>query len=56
MADLKKKLLISDDKLKTINDFFLKEDNPLIDDLLAVVEKYGGVEEINKKATRWERK
>ncbi len=50
MVDLKKKLLISDDKLKTINDFFLKEDNPVIDDLLAVVEKYGGVEEINKKA------
>ncbi len=50
MADLKKKLLISDDKLKTINDFFLKEDNPLINDLLAVVEKYGGVDEINKKA------
>jgi len=50
LADLKKKLLISDDKLKTINDYFLKENNPLIDDLLAVVEKYGGVEEINKKA------
>lgn len=50
MTDIRKKLLISDDKLKAINDFFLKKNNPLIDDLLAVVEKYGGVEEINKKA------
>ena len=50
MADVKKKLLISDDKLKAINDFFLKENNPLIDDLLAVIDKYGGVDEINKKA------
>jgi hypothetical protein len=29
----------------------LKDDNPLIDDFFAVVEKYGGVAEINKKAT-----
>ncbi|MBN1328343.1 MAG: hypothetical protein JXA54_02610 [Candidatus Heimdallarchaeota archaeon] len=28
----------------------MKENNPLIDDLLAIVDKYGGVETINKKA------
>jgi hypothetical protein len=50
LADIKKKLLISEDKLKAINDFFMKENNPVIDDLLAIVEKYGGVDEINKKA------
>ena len=50
LTDIKKKLLISEDKLKAINDFFVKENNPVIDDLLAVVEKYGGVDEINKKA------
>ncbi len=50
LTDIKKKLLIPDDRLKTINDFLIKENNPLIDDLIAVVEKYGGVDEINKKA------
>jgi len=50
LTDIKKKLLIPEDRLKVINDFFLKENNPLVDDLLAIVEKYGGVEEINKKA------
>jgi len=50
LTDIKKNLLISNDKLKAINDFFLKEDNPVIDDLLAIVDKYGGVDEINKKA------
>ncbi|MHA1211881.1 MAG: hypothetical protein ACTSSH_05410 [Candidatus Heimdallarchaeota archaeon] len=50
MTDLKKKLLISNDRLTAINDFLVKEKNPLIDDLLAIVDKYGGVEEINKKA------
>ncbi|NHJ84656.1 MAG: hypothetical protein FK734_04295 [Asgard group archaeon] len=28
----------------------MKDNNPLIDDLLAIVEKYGGIDEINKKA------
>ncbi|NHJ38481.1 MAG: hypothetical protein FK731_00505 [Asgard group archaeon] len=50
MTDLKKKLLIPDDRLKAINDFLEKKDNQLIDDLLAIIEKYGGVDEINKKA------
>jgi len=50
LTDIKKNLLISDDKLKAINDFFIKEDNPIIDSLLAVVDKFGGVDEINKKA------
>jgi len=50
LTDLKKKLLISNDRLTAINDFLVKEKNPLIDDLLAIVDKYGGVEEINKKA------
>lgn len=50
LTDLKKNLMIPDDRLKAINDFIQKDNNPLIDDLLAVIEKYGGVEEINKKA------
>jgi len=50
LTDIKKKLLIPEERLKAINEFFLKENNSLVDDLLAIVEKYGGVDEINKKA------
>ena len=50
MKDIRKKLKIPENALKTINDFLLDEKNPLINDLLTIVDKYGGVEEINKKA------
>jgi len=44
------KLRIGENRLKEINDFLLSEDNPLVRDLLDVIEKYGGVDEINRKA------
>ncbi|MBI5001313.1 MAG: hypothetical protein HZB92_07305 [Euryarchaeota archaeon] len=47
---MQKKLKISDKRLKEINDLLLDPDNVLVQDLLAVVEKHGGVDEINKKA------
>ena len=50
MNDLRKKLKIPDNALQVINDFLLDEKNPLINDLLDIVDKYGGVEEINRKA------
>ncbi|NHJ23991.1 MAG: hypothetical protein EAX89_05420 [Candidatus Lokiarchaeota archaeon] len=50
MKDLRKKLEIPKEALKIVNDFLLDENNPLINDLLNVVDKYGGVDEINKKA------
>ena len=50
MNDLRKKLEIPKDALKTINDFLLNENNPLINDLLTLLDKYGGIEEINKRA------
>ncbi len=50
MKDIRKKLKISDTALKAVNDFLLDEKNPLINDLLTIIDKYGGVEEINKKA------
>jgi hypothetical protein len=46
----REKLRISEDDLKEINDFLLREDNPLVNGLLDIVEKHGGVEEINRKA------
>jgi hypothetical protein len=50
MTDLRRKLLISEESVEQINKFLFKKGNPLIDDLLEVIDKYGGVEEINRKA------
>ncbi|MEQ8189006.1 MAG: hypothetical protein ABRQ39_13625 [Candidatus Eremiobacterota bacterium] len=51
MSDkLREKLKISEERLKEINDFLLDPNNSVINDLLKVVEKYGGPEEINRKA------
>jgi hypothetical protein len=50
MNDLRKKLEIPKKALKAVNDFILDENNPLINDLFTVIDKYGGINEINKKA------
>lgn len=50
MADLKDKLKIDEANLEEINRFLLRKKNPLVDGLLEIVEKYGGVKEINRKA------
>jgi hypothetical protein len=50
LDNLREKLIISEKHLKEINNFLLMKDNPLIDGLLEIVDKYGGVEEINRKA------
>jgi hypothetical protein len=48
--DLRRKLRIRDENLVSINDFISRKDNPLVNSLLEIVEKYGGVNEINNKA------
>jgi hypothetical protein len=50
LVDLKEKLKVKEGRLKEINDFLLRKDNPIVDDLLEVIEKYGSIEEINRKA------
>lgn len=50
MTDLREKLRIEEKSLTKINDFILNENNPLISNLLDIVERYGGVDEINRKA------
>jgi len=50
MKDIRKKLKISKSALDDLNEFLLDENNPLVNSLLEIVDKYGGVEEINKKA------
>jgi len=37
--------------LEEINEFLVKPGNPLVDDLVDIVEKHGGVKEINRKAS-----
>ncbi|MCW3980429.1 MAG: hypothetical protein NWF11_03030 [Candidatus Bathyarchaeota archaeon] len=51
MNDLRRKLRIRNENLDVINDFVSKKDNLLVTSLLEIVEKYGGVDEINYKAT-----
>ncbi|MFX0048471.1 MAG: hypothetical protein ACFE8G_09945 [Candidatus Hermodarchaeota archaeon] len=50
MNDLRKKLEIPKEALESINQFILDENNPLINDLFDLIDKYGGVENINIKA------
>ncbi|MDF1538302.1 MAG: hypothetical protein P1Q69_05320 [Candidatus Thorarchaeota archaeon] len=46
----REKLKIDVERLNEINNFLLKDDNPLTDGVFKVIEKYGGVTEINRKA------
>ncbi len=46
----RKKLRIDPNLLDEINEYLLREDNPLISGLLDVIEKHGGVDEINRTA------
>jgi hypothetical protein len=50
LSNLRKKLRIHGENLTEINEFLLTKDNPLVDGLLEIVEKHGGVNEINRKA------
>lgn len=50
LSYLRKKLRIHEENLTEINEFLLTKDNPLVDGLLEIVEKHGGVNEINRKA------
>jgi len=48
--DIRNKLIIDDIRLEEINNFIRDPNNKIINDFLNIVEKYGGPEEINKKA------
>ncbi len=50
MSDIRSKLQIKPENLKEINSFLANKNNPLVDGLLELVDKYGGPVEINKKA------
>ena len=46
----RKRLKIPASNLASINDFFLDPKNPLVNEMLAVIAKYGTIEEINRKS------
>ena len=48
--DIRSKLAVENARLDEINAYLLDPGNTLVNDFLAVVEKYGGPEEINRKA------
>jgi hypothetical protein len=50
LTDIREKLRINEESLREINDFILKKGNRLINGLLTIIDKYGGVQEINRKA------
>jgi hypothetical protein len=50
LNDPREKLKIREENLEAINDFLLKKDNPLTNGVLEIVDKHGGVDEINRKA------
>jgi DNA-binding phage protein len=50
LTDPRKSLTISEENLVAVNEFLARKDNPLVGRLLEVVERYGGVGEINRKA------
>lgn len=50
MNDLRERLRISSRRLEEINAFLTHPDNELINGLLDIVERYGGPDEINRKA------
>jgi len=52
MSDIRDRLKISEKRLDEINNFLLDPENELINKLLEIVGKYGGPEEINRKATQ----
>ena len=50
MKAMRDKLLIDEKNLQEVNTFLLREDNPLVNGILEIIDMYGGVDEINRKA------
>jgi hypothetical protein len=48
--DLRERLGVSPGDLSVVNDFLTSPDNPLVSSLLELVDRYGGVDEINRRA------
>ena len=51
MVGTRDRLRISEEKLAEVNDFLLRKDNPMVNGLLEIIDRFGGVEEINRRAS-----
>ncbi len=52
MSDLRERLRIPPERVEEINQFLLDPENELVNEFLKIVEKYGGPDEINRKAAQ----
>ncbi len=50
MDNLRELLKISEDRLTEVNDLLTDPDNETVGQIVTIVEKYGGPQEINRKA------
>jgi len=50
LDDLRERLRVSPRSLEEMNEFLVEPGNPLVDDLVDIVERHGGVNEINRRA------
>jgi hypothetical protein len=51
MSELRKKLKITNDALDAVNKFLTDENNNILNELFKVIDKHGGISEINRKAS-----
>jgi len=50
LGKIEERLRVNEESVREVNEFLLRKDNPLTNGLFKIVEKYGGVDEINRKA------
>jgi len=50
LDDLRKRLSISPHRVEEINEFLTKQGNPIVESLIEIVDKHGGIKEINRRA------
>jgi len=50
LGKIEERLRVNEESVREVNEFLLRKDNPLTNSLFKIVEKYGGVDEINRKA------
>ncbi len=50
MDDLRRRLKVSPHSIEEINEFLAEPGNPVVDGLVEIVERHGGVKEINRRA------
>ncbi|MCL6578561.1 MAG: hypothetical protein K6T73_04130 [Candidatus Bathyarchaeota archaeon] len=50
LGKIEERLRVNEESVREVNEFLLRKNNPLTNSLFKIVEKHGGVDEINRKA------